>query len=324
MSQPTTAGSPCRSEHRTVAKRAAMIERSVEPGAGGLAGGLAPRGRVLAGRGVARAAAVALCAGAAWLGGCRGERSDAAPRQFFPDMDDQPRWNPQGRSNFFEDGRTMRTPVEGTIAYARSTLDPAGAGNADWAERFRLERDELLRDDDNVHYGGQRDENGAIIAFVESIPVPVTMAMLERGRERFNIYCAVCHGYTGDGKGMVGQQWAYDLPTFYDPKYTTPEADSVLWRDGYLFQVARHGVIDVAGVQKMPGYAHALSTHDTWAVVAYIRALQRSHEGRIQDVPIGPRQRLEQSRPAVMGTSDGGVSTAGLPAESGAATGGGL
>ena len=253
-----------------------------------------------------RVAAIALVAGAAILGGCRGERSGDTPRQFFPDMDDQARWDPQERSRFFEDGRTMRQPVEGTVAYAYAPLDPAGAGNADWAERFRLERANFLQGDDVTYHGGRLGESGAVVEYAPTMPMPVTMAMLERGRERFNIYCSVCHGYEGDGRGVVGQQWSYALPTFHDPKYLppdgqgggSPEPDAYQWRDGYIFNVSRNGVVDVAGVQKMPGYAHALSIQDSWAIVAYIRALQRSHLGRIEDLPPSQRQMLEQQRPS--------------------------
>jgi mono/diheme cytochrome c family protein len=247
-----------------------------------------------------RAAALALCAAALALGGCRGERADAPPRQFFPDMDDQPRWDPQEASRFFEDGRTMRYPPAGTVAFARAPLDPAVAGNADWAETFRLERANLLQEDDVIYHGGRVDENGRVVEFAAEMPMPVTMAMLERGRERFNIYCSVCHGYTGDGRGMVGQQWSYALPTFYDPKYSTPDEASNLWRDGYIFSVTRLGVKDATGAEKMPPYAHALSIQDSWAIVAYIRALQRSNAGRIDDVPPMDRQILEQQRPAAV------------------------
>lgn len=273
-------------------------------------------------------AAVAICAGASLLGGCRGERGDAPPRQFFPDMDDQARWDPQEQSRFYEDGRTMRHPPQGTVAYGRSPLDPAGAGNSGWAETFRLERANLLQENDVVYHGGRRDENGMVVEYAAEMPVPVTMAMLERGRERFNIYCSVCHGYTGDGTGMVGSQWSYALPTFYDPKYFTPDPESNLWRDGYLFHVTRNGVVDVAGVQKMPGYAHALSTQDSWAIVAYIRALQRSRDGRLEDVPPQQRQMLEQQRPAAgAAQGDHGPTTASTaPGTAGpdTTTGGGL
>ena len=205
---------------------------------------------MIAGR-TGRSAMVALAAGALVLGGCRGERSDAPPRQFFPDMDDQPRWDPQEQSRFYEDGRTMRQPPAGTVAFARSALDPAGAGNAPWAETFRLERANFLQADDVTYHGGRLDEVGQVVEFAGQMPMPVTMAMLERGRERFNIYCSVCHGYTGDGQGMVGAQWSYALPSFHDPKYTTPDPTVNQWRDGYLFHVSRNGVVDVAGVQKM-------------------------------------------------------------------------
>lgn len=274
-----------------------------------------------------RIAAIGLAGAAFVLGGCRGERSNDRPRQFFPDMDDQPRWDPQEQSKFFENGRTMRMPVEGTVAFARSPLDPAAAGNAEWASTFRLERANFLREDDATYQGGPLDESGRVTQYVETIPMPVTMAMLERGRERFNIYCSACHGFTGDGLGEVGRQWSYALPSFHDPKYVTRDPASHLWRDGYLFNVSRHGVIDAAGVQKMPPYAHALSIQDSWAVVAYIRALQRSRSGDINDVPPTSREMLEQQRPAAgAGGTGTGTTTLGTIGSAGATTsnGGGL
>lgn len=270
-----------------------------------------------------RVAALGLVGAAMLLGGCRGERSDARPRQFFPDMDDQARWDPQEESKFFEDGRTMRNPVTGTVAYARSPLDPAGAGHAQWATTFRIERANFLREDEATYYGGPLNEVGGVTQYVESIPMPVTMAMLERGRERFNIYCSVCHGYTGDGLGEVGKQWSYAVPSFHDPKYTTPDATTQLWRDGYLFHVSRNGVIDAAGAQKMPPYAHALSIQDSWAVVAYIRALQRSRSGDINDVPPASREMLEQQRPAASANENSHVTTIGST-DATTGTGGGL
>ncbi len=276
---------------------------------------------------VTRFAAVGLAGAALLLGGCRGERSNDRPRQFFPDMDDQARWDPQEQSRFFEDGRTMRHPVEGTVAFARSPLDPAEAGNAEWASTFRIERANFLREDESTYYGGPLNESGGVTQYVETTPMPVTMAMLERGRERFNIYCAACHGYTGDGLGEVGKQWSYALPSFHDPKYVTPDPTSHLWRDGYLFSVSRNGVIDAAGVQKMPGYAHALSIQDTWAVVAYIRALQRSRSGSIEDVPPTSREMLEQQRPAAStgaSMSGTGAGLSGTTTIGNASSGGGL
>lgn len=275
---------------------------------------------------------MALAAGAlvpALLGGCRGDRSDKPPREFLPDMDDQPRWNPQTKSEFFPDGRTMRTPVVGTVAFGRrSTIAPPG--DEPWKRINRAQREELLAADPRVSLGLTQDmdprEAWSVSApglFVQTIPVPVDMELLKRGQERFNIYCSVCHGFSGEGGGivaegsqagslyggMVGRRWSYTVPSFHDPKYQTTSSERT-GRDGYLFYTAMYGV-EFGG--KMPGYAHALSTRDAWAVVAYIRALQQAQAGSLADVPEEQRRVLERQRGGIALRDQHTDSTGGAP-----------
>jgi mono/diheme cytochrome c family protein len=241
----------------------------------------------MASRAMLGCSAMALLAGLAPLGGCRGDRSDKPPRQFFPDMDDQPRWKPQSQSEFFADGRTMRLPPAHTVPFGRSST----VSDEPWAAKDNEARSEFLR----ANYE-KYDGTDEMAEYVTEIPVPVTMAMLERGRERFNIYCAVCHGYNAEGAqagdntkgGMVGRLWSIPVPSFHDPKYFEGGERG---QAGYLFAVAQNGVVN-AGVQTMPGYGHALDANDTWAVVSYVRALQRSWTGSPQDVPEAERATL--------------------------------
>ncbi len=236
--------------------------------------------------GTALASLSLACGLAATLGltGCRGDRAEDPPRQFFPDMDDQQKWRPQTQTQFYADGRAMRQPAANTVAFARvapsrQTLE----SKPEWASAILGERTDLLQADDAVYTG--KDASGQ---YLEKIPVAVDRAMLERGQNRFNIYCAACHGMAGDGKGMVGRQWSYPLPNFHDDKYVVRSEDPAIpqWRDGYIFHTARNGVWSPDGTQnKMPGYAHALDAHDAWAVVAYIRVLQESERGTKDDVP---------------------------------------
>ncbi|MCA9299248.1 MAG: cytochrome c [Phycisphaerales bacterium] len=227
------------------------------------------------------------------LAGCRGDTSNSPPHQFFPDMDDSPRFNPQSQTAFFENDRTMRQPVANTIPFSRWSGAPDAA-----PEPYAIERASFLKADDAVYRGV--DGSGA---WVTTIPVPVDVALLERGRERYTISCSVCHGGLGDGKGMVGDRWAYALPSFHDPKYKGEDPEKSA--DGYLFHVSRVGVIDTAGNQKMPGYAHALSEHDSWAVVAYIRALQKARGASLSEVPDAERTMLEGMRGASNQGSNG-------------------
>lgn len=252
-------------------------------------------------RGLIASIAAAACVTAlgAGLAGCRGDRTDKPPRQFLPDMDDSPKWEPQAGSPFFLDaedvsaeaghvpgaelGRMMRPQPEGAIPFG--TMSVAAGGQAEGqfdpalGDRLTGERRGYLRDDDAFYYGV--DETGAP---VDAIPMEVTRALLERGAERFNIYCAVCHGYQGDGNGMVGRRWSIPVPNYHDPKYSDPAQRT--GKDGYLFHVARYGLKNPDGSIRMPAYGHALDAEDAWAVVAYIRALQTAGVGE-QPQPAG-------------------------------------
>jgi len=227
------------------------------------------------------AGAVGVCG----LAGCRGDREDAPPRQFFPDLDDQLKWKPQTKSEFFADGRTMRKPVAGTVAFGATSFAPR-AGD-EWTAPYAKQREQLVRDDPAVYEG--HDKDGKLI---QTIPVPVTMDFLQLGQAKFNIFCAVCHGYYGDGQGQVAQQWATPVANFHDSKYK--KADPALpasekYFDGHLFRTAMLGYFDETGAQKMPGYSHAISAEEGWAIVAYIRALQTSREGTLTEVPDSQR-----------------------------------
>lgn len=236
------------------------------------------------------AAAAVLGASVAAGVGCRGDRSDAPPRQFFPDMDDQPKWKPQSASEFYVDSRTMRQPVEGAVPFGYSYV----VSDAAWAAPINQARASLADLDPAFSEG--RGEDGQ---YLERIPVPVTREMIARGQERFNIYCTPCHGPHGDGKGEVGVRFAAPPANLTDPRLMDRSQET--GRDGYLFHVIRYGMVtEVEGqpdLIRMPPYAHALDEHDSWAVVAYVRALQEAQSASIEDVPEAQRQILSQSRP---------------------------
>jgi mono/diheme cytochrome c family protein len=259
--------------------------------------------------------ALALAAGAmSTLTGCRGGREEKPPRQFFPDLDDQMKWKPQSESTFFSDGRTMRRPVKNTVAFGRTAFayDAPGQPENAWSQHWTDARADLAKAD-TLFYTGE----SAPGVYVDRIPVAVSRQMLEAGQKKYQIYCAVCHGYTGDGKGMVGRQWSYTLPNFHDAKYrpgatedVTDAAGKTLTQiartglDGYLFHVARNGVVDATSANKMPGYGHAISEREAWAVVAYIRALQEAHAVNINDadIPADQRDTLLKNKPAAGST----------------------
>lgn len=225
------------------------------------------------------------------VAGCRGERSDAPPREFFPSLDDQQKWKPQGETDFYADGRTSRRPVAGTVAFGHST-DPADPT-----------RGAMLRDSDGVYRGVGADGGYLALAPVEelvagAVTTQAVADLIARGRDRYDIYCLSCHGGTGAGDGVVGKRWSYPLPNFHDVQYQ-PGGEKGL--DGYLFHTIRNGVPNVAGqlpALRMPAYAERVSERDAWAIVLYMRALQRSRSGSLDAVPDAERQRLLQTRGA--------------------------
>ena len=229
------------------------------------------------------------------LSGCRGDRSDKPPRQFFPDMDDQPRWNPQSESQFYPDGRTMRQPPANTVPFGVTAV----VATEPWAAPFNAKRDEFLGEALSSEIYAGVDEAGN---FISQIPIPLTMDLMSLGQSKYNIYCATCHGINGEGAfasqdpnrgSMVGRRWSIAIPSFDDPKYLP---DGERGQDGYLFTVAREG-FGVKPNLTMAGYAHALDTRETWAVIAYIRALQQSHLGTLADVPEAARAALGDPPP---------------------------
>lgn len=246
----------------------------------------------------------------AGLTGCRGDREDAPPRQFFPDLDDQLKWHPQGQSGFFSDNRMMRRPAAGTVPFGTTEFVPT----QDWATAFAAERAGLLKEDKGFFEGVGPDGK-----YLSTIPVPVTLDMLRHGQEKFNIYCSVCHGYMGDGNGRVSSatnQWAVPVANLLDVKYRLPDPkdpSSELHKDGYLFHTVRYGLLGEGGQPpRMPGYAHALSEADAWAVVGYVRSLQTARNGTLEDVPESAREELRRKRGAVPAASPAAAPSTGV------------
>jgi mono/diheme cytochrome c family protein len=247
------------------------------------------------------------------LGGCQGDRSSEPPRQFFPDMDDSPKHKPQVQTDFFQDKRAMRPPVAHTVAFGRHNASrEILVGKPDWFASFHGQRQDLLKDEWELYQGAvpKIDAAGKIVyeatgrtfeKVVDTIPIRVDADLLKRGEERFNIYCAICHGYEGDGKGLVGDAslstgWVGGARNLLEAAYKDKAA--LKGKDGYLYHVAREGYYDGGAVQKMPGYAHALSMRDAWAVVAWIRVLQEARSVPMSEIPAEERDRLNSTKPA--------------------------
>lgn len=179
------------------------------------------------------------------LAGCRGTSSSKPPIHISPNMDMQEKFEAQERNAFFADERAMRPPVQGTVARGG------------------------LREDTKYYTG--RAGNGT---YITQNPVQIDAAFMERGRGRYEIFCSVCHGSAGDGQGiiMTGNYGYVPAPTYHS------DALRAL-TDGYLYEVITNGV------RTMPSYAQQIRVRDRWAIVAYIRALQRSQYASVSDVP---------------------------------------
>lgn len=235
-----------------------------------------------------------LAATAVALPGCRGDRSDKSPRQFLPDMDDQPKWNSQSETPFFADGSSQRLPVEGAVAFGRTSLDPSQYGDKAWAASDMAERARMLHEDDTLYFGVMpgSDHAGDAAEFVDYMPVPMTRELIERGRERFTIYCTPCHGYLGDGGGTVAKRWSLLPANLVGGIYSDRAMRT--GKDGYIFHVIRNGLWTPDGeTNRMPSYGHAIDEHDAWAVVAYIRTLQASQTQIVDDLPEALQERLD-------------------------------
>jgi mono/diheme cytochrome c family protein len=162
------------------------------------------------------------------------------------DMHEQPYYRPLAKSDFFADDRSARMPVEGAVA-----------------------RGDLR--EDNYLYTGRIGNNDG-----DYMPFPVTAEDLARGRDRFNIYCAPCHGRVGDGNGFIPTRGYRQPPSFHIDRLRKVPI-------GYFFDV------DTNGYGVMPDYAAQIEVHDRWRIAAYIRALQLSQNAPATDIPAGQK-----------------------------------
>jgi hypothetical protein len=167
----------------------------------------------------------------------------------FQKMGRQPKYDPYEPSDFFADGMSARPRIAGTVARGEISGNP-----------FM----------DSGKIGGQ-DGDG--------FPMPVTVQVLNRGHERFNIYCSECHGRVGDGNGMIPSRGYRRPPSFHTEALRNAKT-------GHFFDVMTNGF------GAMPPYAVQVPVADRWAIIAYIRALQLSQNGTMNDVPAEERAKM--------------------------------
>jgi len=178
------------------------------------------------------------------------------------DMHDQPRFKPLARSDFYADLRSARAPVEGTVARGQ------------------------LHEDRYFYTGKMGDAPG------DYLPFAVNEEVLERGRERFNIYCSPCHSQLGDGNGVIVQRGFRRPPSYHTERLRKAPL-------GYFFDVMTNGF------GAMPEYASQIPARDRWDIVAYIRALQLSQNAAADDVPAG--QHVPSPAPVFRGDPGSGA-----------------
>jgi mono/diheme cytochrome c family protein len=192
--------------------------------------------------------------------GLRGKRfvqppMDVFPEWAFPGMKYQPKLTQQVASLFFADGRSDRAAPPGTVA---ASYGPAG-------QAFRS---------DNSLYLGKASDGSWARGFPKALTVD--MKFLERGRDRFSIYCAPCHGAVGDGNGVTRQYGMGATASYHDDRLRK-------MAEGEIFNTITNGK------GQMNPYADKLAPADRWAVIAYVRALQRAQTGGVEDVPADHR-----------------------------------
>jgi hypothetical protein len=162
------------------------------------------------------------------------------------DMANQPKNRPLTPSEFFEDGRSERPLVENTVA------------------RGSLANDELFVPKESNNF-----------------PLPVNLELLERGEQRYKIFCTPCHGLQGDGNGMVAMRGMKRPPSYHQDRLRQAT-------NGYIYDVMTNGF------GQMLGYSAQIPPRDRWAIIAYIRALQLSRNAKAADLPAELREKLNQ------------------------------
>ena len=187
--------------------------------------------------------------------GFRGTHSRRTPLYIFPDMEWQYKLRPQKPNGFFTNGISSQLPVAGTIPRATPVMLPAGP---------------VFPYEDSPLFTGR--ETGKT-NFVELNPMPITTALMKRGQQRFTINCSPCHGQLADGNGITKKIGAMlVVANLHDKRI-------VEMPDGEIFHVITYGR------NNMGAYGPNVTVEDRWAIIAYLRALQLSQLGKVDDLP---------------------------------------
>lgn len=208
-----------------------------------------------------------VCVGIVSILGFRGVKFRETPLYIFPDMDWQAKFQTQGENSFFADGRDERPVVPGTVV--------RGYG---WSIQEVFSSDIVYAPAKNPSLFSGKDEKGG---FVSEFPIEVNHELMELGQNKFNTFCYLCHGKSGDGNGITKQYGMISTPSYHDDRIRTMP-------DGEIFDTITNGK------NLMGAYGSKLSPRERWAIIAYVRALQRAHNATIEDVPAEFREKLDQ------------------------------
>jgi mono/diheme cytochrome c family protein len=203
------------------------------------------------------------------------------------DMQDQPRMKPYRSSAFFRDGQSSRQPVEGTIARGLLKTDK---------ELFTGKKAESTASGQanrGIPSGPIPSATVSSMAAaypddVDTFPFPITTEVMARGRQRYEIFCSVCHGFTGYGDGIVVRRGFRRAASFHDDRLRQAPV-------GHFFDTITNGW------GAMPSYASQVPVHDRWAIIAYVRALQLSQQNQQIQTPLAPALPEQVSTPATGG-----------------------
>ena len=199
------------------------------------------------------------------------------PIELFPDMVRQDKVKAQAPSDFFADGRGARAPIAGTVplGYTQPTALAAAADGAVMGGAY-----------DVVLFAGKEDyaNTGKVgTNWGNGLPFEATLATLQRGHDRYQIQCAVCHGATGQGNGIATKYGLVGVANLHQQRIRDMS-------NGEIYNTI------VNGKNTMLGYGASVQVPDRWAIIAYIRALQRSQNATITDVP-------DDQQAALLGTN---------------------
>ncbi len=196
--------------------------------------------------------------------GFRGSNSTKPPLEVFPDMDRQARYKPQAENEFFADGRNDRPIPAGTVARG-NYFNQVEVFSADF-EDTRLGNTALI-------HGKNADGS-----FVKKLPLEVTHELIQQGKEKYDIFCAACHGAAGDGNGVT-KPYGVLAANYHDDRLRNET-------DGYIFDVITNG----KGL--MFPLNDRISPEERWAVVLYVRALQLSQNAKASELTAAQRTEL--------------------------------